>query len=137
MKRLTLLLAFIAIVLTGCGELVNNATGARIANLTITPDTITATDTGMTDEFFTATMVVEGFVDPVDPDTAVIFLQEPNRLEAQPQSRSIDGNTITLDGIAKTWVGGLDPGVYPVGGEVRSETESVTQLDLATITIEE
>lgn len=138
MKRLVTALVFVtaAFVLTGCGEL-DDLTGGEIVSLEIDPNTLSLSDTGMTDEFFTATMVVSGFEDPVDVDTAVVFLQEPERVDAAPGFSEIDGDTITLGMIAKTWVGGLDAGAYSVGAEISSETETVRQLDLATITIEE
>lgn len=137
MRRLTILLVLVTLVLSGCGEALNNLVGAEIVSLDIEPSTISLSETGMTDEFFTATIVVNGFTDPVDADEAVVFLQEPSRVEAQPGFREIDQNTITLGMIAKSWAGGLDTGVYAVGAQVSSETEEVTQLDLATITIEE
>jgi hypothetical protein len=138
MKRIlsALVLVFLATALSGCGEL-DDLTGAQIASLQIDPDTLSLSDTGMTDEFFTATMVVSGFEDEVDVETAVVFLQDPERVEAAPGFREIEGDTITLGMIAKTWVGGLEPGAYSVGAEVSSATETVRQLDLATITIVE
>jgi hypothetical protein len=127
---------FLAVALTGCGEL-DDITGAEIVSLEIDPDTLNLSETGMTDEFFTATIVVSGFEDEVDVETANVFLQDPERVDAAPGFREIEGDTITLGMIAKTWVGDLDPGVYSVGAEVSSATETVRQLDLATITITE
>ena len=140
MRRLPIFvaLAVLPLFLLACGELVNNGTaGAQIVSLTLEPNTISLSDTGMTDEYFTVTLVTGGFVDPVDPETAVVFIQEPERTEAEPGTREVSGNTITLGMIAKSWFAGLEPGVYNIGAEVSSETEQVRQLDLATVTVEE
>ena len=134
MRRLILVLA---VGLYACGDVNNSGTdGAQIVSLEIDPDTLSRSDTGMTDEFFTATLVVSGFADPIDVDEVSVFIQEPS-VEAEPGSRSIEGDTITLGMIAKSWFAGLDAGVYDIGAEVSSETEQVRQLDLATVTIEE
>lgn len=132
MSRISLVV-LLAFLLTGCGE---DLFGASIVSLTVDPDVISLSDTGMTDEFFTVIVVVDGFEQEVDPDATRVFIQEPD-VEAVAGTTSLSGNTITLGMIAKTWVGNLEAGIYDVGAEVRSETESVTQRDLATITIEE
>lgn len=140
MRRLPLIVAFAVLpfFLVACGELENNGTaGAEIVSLTLSPDTISLSDTGMTDEYFTATLVVDGFIDPVDVDSVEVFIQDPERVEAEPGTRDIDGNTITLGMIAKSWFAGLEAGVYNIGAEVSSETEQVLQLDLTTVTVEE
>ena len=90
----------------------------------------------MTDEFFTVTIGISGFEDDIDEDAVRVFVQDPE-VDAIPGSVDVATNTITLNMIAKTWVGGLPAGLYDVGAVVRSQTESVTQRDLATITIEE
>ena len=133
MRRLTLLVLF-ALLLSACGE--DLGLGPSIDDLIVDPDVITLSDTGMTDEFFTVTLTVSGFEDVVDPELTRVFIQQPE-VDAVAGSTDVSGDTITLNMIAKTWVGGLDAGLYNVGAEVRSPTESVTQRDLATITIEE
>ena len=132
MHRLAIVVLF-TILLAGCGE---DLTGPSILSLTVDPDVISLSDTGMTDEFFNVTIVVSGFDDEIDPERTRVFVQEPN-VDAVAGFTDVSGSTITLQMIAKTWVGGLDAGLYDVGAEVRSATESVTQQDLATITIEE
>lgn len=133
MLKLPIFILF-AVLLSACGE--DLGFGPSIDSVTIDPDIISLSDTGMTDEFFTVTITVSGFDDVVDPDETRVFVQEPE-VNAVPGSTELSGNTITLTMIAKTWVGGFDAGIYDVGAEVRSPTESVTQRDLATITIEE
>ena len=128
-----LLFTFAALMLVAWGE---DLGGATIDSVTIDPDIISLSDTGMTDEFFIVTIVVSGFEGEIDGDSARVFVQEPE-IDAVPGTTDVSGDTITLGMIAKTWVGNLDPGEYDVGAEVRSDTESVTQRDLATITIEE
>ena len=126
-----------ALLVVGCGEALNNGSllGPRIESLSLTPDTIATSDTGMTDEYFTATLVVAGFEDEITLDEVDIFIQEPDVVDAVPQDRSIDGNTITLDRIAKSWFAGLSAGTYPIGANVESETESVSELNLFEITV--
>lgn len=129
-------LVVIAALLFGCGETANNEPGAEIVSLTIEPNTLSLSETGMTDEYFTATLVVDGFTDEIDLDEVTVFIQEPP-VDAEPGERDIDGNTITLSMIAKSWFAGLEVGTYDIGAEVSSATEQVRQLDLATVTVEE
>lgn len=129
----------VALVAAGCGEGLNNGSvlGPRIESLEITPDTISTSETGMTDEYFTATLVVAGFEDEIILDDVDIFIQEPDIVDAVPQDRSIAGDTITLDRIAKSWFAGLGAGVYSIGANVESETETVNELNLFEITVTE
>jgi len=123
----------LSLLLTSCGD---EFGGASIDSLTISPSSIRTAETGMTDEFFTVTIGISGFEDDIDEDAVRVFVQDPE-VDAIPGSVDVATNTITLNMIAKTWVGGLPAGLYDVGAVVRSQTESVTQRDLATITIEE
>lgn len=134
MRRLMLPLLLL-LALTGCGE--DLGSGASIVSLVIDPNVVSAQDTGMTDEYFTVTLTFAGFEEAVIADETRVFIQEASDRDAVPGSTTLDGSTITLAMIAKTWVVGLDPGIYDIGAEVRSATESVIQRDLATITIEE
>lgn len=134
MLRLSLLLTAILLV-TSCEE--DLFFGPSIDSLVIDPDVVGVhTDGGMTDEHFTVRITVSGFEDEIDPSLTTVFIQEPE-LQAVAGTAMIDGNVITLSHIQKTWVGGLEPGVYDLGAEVRSATESALHRDLATITIEE
>ena len=130
--RAIALLLFVVLV-AGCGE---DLGGASIDTMTVDPDIVSLSETGMTDEFFTVTISVSGFEGVIDTEATRVFIQDPLR-DAVPGNTVQDGNTITLQMIAKTWVGGLDAGTYQIGAEVQSDTETVTQRDLATITIEE
>lgn len=134
-KRHALFVA--AMLLVGCGETLNNSAGPTIESLTLEPNVISLSETGMTDEFITATLVVSGFTDELNLDDTVVFLQDPTRVDAEPGTQTEDGGTIVLGMIAKTWLVGLDAGTYPVGAEVHSATEEVLQQDLAVITVEE
>lgn len=131
--RLAILMLF-ALLLSACGE--DLGIGPSIDSLTVDPDVVSLSDTGMTDEFFSVTISFSGFEDVVDPELTRVFIQQPE-VDAVAEDIDVSGSTITLTRIAKTWVGGLDAGLYNIGAEVRSPTESVTQRDLATITIEE
>jgi len=132
------LLVVAAIAATGCGEALGPDGGPQIVSLSIDPSEISLSDTGMTDEYFTATIQVSGFQNAVDVDQADVFVEAGgDTISAEPGTRDIQGDTITLGMIAKSWLGGLDAGDYGVGAEVQSSTEKVRELDLATITITE
>ncbi len=140
MWKLRLLVASAALFAFACGEPINNlqnsTAGPRIDSLTIEPDTLSASETGMTDEFFTATLVIAGFEDEIVLDEVEIFIQEPE-VAAVPQDATIEGDTIILDQIAKSWFAGLEPEIYDIGASVESETESIRELNLTTITVTE
>lgn len=133
MARILLLCAAVLFAV-GCGE---DLGGASIDSMIIDPNVVGVnTDGGMTDEHFTVTITVSGFLDEVDPAQTLVFIQEP-QVDAIAGETSIAGDVITVGKIQKTWIGGLEPGVYDVGAEVHSATETVLQRNLATITIEE
>lgn len=130
-----LLLVVVGVVfLTGCP--VDEFSDARISSLTLSRSTFTVSETGMTDEFIDAEVVTAGFIDPVEPDESEIFLQDIDRA-AVPMSSSVEGDVLLLNGIATSWLSGLGAGQHQVGATVVTTTESVTQLNLATITITE
>ena len=134
MARYSLLLIAV-LFLSACGE--DLLGGAAIDSLIIDPDVVGVnTDGGMTDEFITATLTVSGFEDEILPEETLVFIQEP-QVDAIAGETTMTGSVITLSKIQKTWIGGLEPGIYDVGAEVRSATETVLQRNLATITIEE
>lgn len=115
--------------------------GPEIVSMTISPDSVASTATGMTDQFVTVTLVVAGFADPINVDGTRVFI-ESNGIEGVYQNAALSGDTITLTEIATSWFQGLTPGEYPLGAEVVSQdgdngepTEQVSQLGLATITI--
>ncbi len=117
----------------GCGD--EQFSDAQITSLTLSRTTFTTSETGMTDEFITATVTFEGFFDEVDPERSEIFLQDFDRA-AVPQSATVSGNTLTLTDIATSWLS-VSPGTHSIGATVATPTESVTQLNLATVTITE
>ena len=127
----SVVLCVVAMMLVGCGEDLFEPT---ISSLTIDPETISLSDTGMTDEFFTVNLSVDNFEDTVTDVT--IFRQEPNRVDAVGDV-TIDGTTITVRMIAKSWFAGVEPGEYNIGAEVDSPNQSVREFDLATVTVVE
>ena len=131
MKRyFVVTLAFAAF---SCGEVTEDA---QIVSLTIDPSIITTSETGMTDEFFTVEMVVANFDDAIDPESVVVFRQEPTRTDAVGEV-SIDGDNIAVRMIAKAWFSGVDAGEYNIGAEVESASQSIREFDLAVVTVEE
>lgn len=125
-----LLLVLTLVTLSGC---LLDPTEPGIVSMTITPDVISASDTGMTDEFFTVELTVINFADEIDQVT--VFTQDP-RVEAEPQNVVVEGNVVVLSGIAKSWFTDFDPGVHNIGATVESATASITENNLATVTIE-
>jgi len=135
------LIVVAAVFASGCGaEEFSDAqaeefSDAQITSLTLSRSTFTVSETGMTDEFITAEVSYIGFFDPVDPDRSEIFLQEFDRA-ADPMSATVDGNTVLLEGIATSWLS-VGAGTHNIGATVTTDSESVTQLNLATVTITE
>jgi hypothetical protein len=129
----------LVIVLAGvylsCGPALQEPT---VLNLTLSESNIQQTDTGSS-ETINATLQVSNFSQPlsetISKDETYIFLQSEER--PAEGSVSVQGSrTILIEGIAKTWLGGLDKGEYQVGVKVTTETEEVRQLDMATINIQ-
>ncbi len=117
------------------------STTPTIDSIIISPDSISAASTGMTDQFVSVTLGVSGFNAPINVEGTRIFL-EANGVDGDYQSATLTGDTIQLTNIAISWFQGLEPGEYSVAAEVVSQdgddgepTETITQLGLATITI--
>ncbi len=126
-----LLLIFL---LTSCEDLV---VGAQVDAMVITPAQISLSETGMTDEFFNVEITVSGFDEAIDKNSVTIYRQDP-RVDAVPESISVNGNTIKLTRIAKSWFGSVESaGEYSIGAELSSESQSINEQDLATITVVE
>ena len=120
--------------LTSCEDLL---VGARVDSMVISPDQISLSETGMTDEFFNIEITVSGFDEEIDKDSITIYRQDP-RVDAVPESISVNGNTIKLTRIAKSWFGNVTAaGTYNIGAELSSESQFINEQDLATITVVE
>lgn len=107
-----------------------------ITQLTIEPDTITETDTGMTDEFFEVTIDVSGFDSPISE--VELSLTGEGRQAPDPSERTmtVNDNTITVSNIPYTWFTGLDAGSYGITATVTDESGvSITKEDLATVEV--
>lgn len=111
--------------------------GARVESMVITPNQISLSETGMTDEFFNIEMTVTGFDEVIDKNSVTVYRQEP-RVDAVPESIIINGNTIKLTRIAKSWFGDVSAaGTYNIGAELSSASQFINEQDLATITVVE
>ncbi len=131
-KWIGLLLITLAFVLPGCVGLDD---GPRITTVTITPSTVPASETGMTNEFIDITIGTAGFVEQPMTGSATI---QANGREATPTEIVVEtDDTVLLNGIAKSWLGGLSAGTYDIEVAVSNDTESVRQANSATITITE
>ncbi len=137
------LLALLALTVFGCGD--DLAGGPSVESMTITPNTIAVSDTGMTDEFFSVTVQVAGFTEPVDAGSTRVFYSDgASDVEGIYGSSALAGSTIQLGNIATSWFQGQPAGTYELGVTVQSEAdssgrpaESVTEFGLATVTITE
>ncbi len=103
--------------------------------MVITPDQISLSETGMTDEFFNIEIQVSGFVGEIDKSSIHVYRENP-RVEAVPESISVNGNTIKLSRIAKSWFGDVEEaGSFSIGAELSSDSQFINEQDLATITV--
>ena len=127
-----LCLAVAPLWLASCGELANDAS---IVSVTITPDAIPESATGMTDEVFNIVIVTEGFGAPLE--SATVAIEEVDRT-AEPEAGSfmINGNTVSF-ATKKSWFSGLEQGVYKIRATVTSEgaADKITRGNATTVTI--
>lgn len=132
-----LVLVLMVLPLTGCP--LDETTDPTIASMSITPNTIAVSSTGMTDEFFTVTITTANFASTIT--TANVFIQDADgaNRDGTPETTMINGEVVVLNKIPLSWFSGLGAGTYKLGAQVSSEggAESVTQLDLATVTVTE
>ena len=128
---LLLLVCFALFPLAGCVDLTDD--GPQITSVTVTPNTLSQSSTGMTDEFFEVTIVTQGF-------TAPIRIQDVDGegREGEPQEApTVNGDTVVISKIAKSWFGGLEPGQYNIEVQVENNVDSVRQANAATVTVTE
>ena len=119
---------------SGCPDLDD---GPDITSVTISPNTVKKSSTGMTDEFFTVVIQTSGFESELTGATVAIQDIDP-ALEAQPQEEPvINGDTITLNRIPKSWFSGLDVGEYAIETTVTSELTTLRRANVATISVSE
>jgi hypothetical protein len=135
-RTLTILsLAVLSLGLIACPDGLGTA---EISSVTIEPDSIPVTNTGMTDEYFQITIQTTGFTEEITTASAKIVGEDR---EAEPENVKIDGSTVVLENIAQSWFGGLGPEdgetekVYEIEITVESSTIQASRSDLATITI--
>lgn len=131
------LMASIAVLASGCEEAFG---GPTILSLTVTPDTITKNETGMTNEYFDVTIQVTGF--EAEIEEVELFIAQPYRRAPNNPMKTteIDGNTIRVENIQKTWFQGeeITPGTYNIGATVTDATgTSDTQRNLDQVEVTE
>ena len=145
------------VVLTGCGEDFT-ASGPQVDSITIDPTTITTSQQGMTDEFFTVTVQLSGFTEPIDIEASEVFYVDASGQEVPSNSmmRSIDGAdangvcadvcTVSFDRIFLNWFAGTPASEtpYDIGAEIVSEpgdtgrpSERAKEVGLAQVTVTE
>lgn len=121
--------------------------GPNIQSATIDPAQIPKNDAGMTDECFTVDMTISGFNAAVDEVTIFIVEEQSRSVTASEEGTTqcapdalpkfeTAGSQVTVRGIKKTLVNGLDAGRYGIGATViDAEGNEVTQRDIATLEI--
>ena len=143
MLRQSLFSVFVLLFAVSC--LPASASEGQILSVTISPNVIATSDTGMSDEFFTIEIETTGFTDPIDVDeTQAYFFDGDEQTDAVYQSARLDGDTIILESIFTSWFGAQPAGSYEIGVTVNTElgitgrpTASVSEFGLATVTITE
>lgn len=132
-----LVLVLMVLPITGCP--LPEDTDPTIVSMTINPNTIAVSSTGMTDEFFTVTITTANFASTIT--TATVFIQDADggNRDGTPETTTINGEVVTLNKIPLSWFSGLSAGSYRLGAQIATQdnAESVTQLDLATVTVTE
>lgn len=130
-RNFWLILALLIIsVATGC--IVDEEGDPQIISMTVSPNSISRSETGSTSEYFTVTIDIANFEDEVT--SAEVYIQSPARTAEHGQIE-IEGDTIILSQIAKTWFGNLEVGTYNLGATVRTDTVTVRENNLTTVTI--
>lgn len=127
------LLALIIVTATAC-PLDDIFEEPQILSMTVTPSSLPRSEIGMTDEFFTVVLSLINFDEEIE--NVSVFIQDPYR-DAVPQEILIGprGDEVELRGIAKTWFTGFTPGTYQIGALIETETVSVRENNLATVTV--
>jgi hypothetical protein len=105
--------------------------------LSLSDSTISKTETGSSSTL-TATITVKNFSQPLEEtlqkgDT-FIFLQESER-QAEGSVEVQGNNTILIRDIAHTWLQGLETGMHQVGVQVSTDSATVSEQNMATLTI--
>ncbi len=125
-------LCFFLLFFTSCNEL---DLGASVDSMVITPNQISLSETGMTDEIFNIEIQVSAFDGEIDKSSVRIY-REKQRVEAVPETISVNGNRIKLSRIAKSWFGDVvEAGSFSIGAEMSSDSQFINEQDLATITV--
>jgi len=133
---LFLLICFALVPLAGCVDTLDD--GPQIESVTITPNSLSQSSTGMTDEFFEVTILTSGFTTPIETATVKIQDVDGEGREGEPQGApTINGDTVVISQIAKSWFGGLEPGQYNIEVTVENSVDSVRQANAATVTVTE
>ncbi|MFB6264404.1 MAG: hypothetical protein ABEL76_12400 [Bradymonadaceae bacterium] len=137
------LVAGLATSLQSCSDALQQI-GPSIDRLTLTPSAVPKQDTGMTDEYIGAEIVVSGFESQLED--ATIFVQTPGGREPAQYNSSVrsiqegdNQTTIVIEdrngGIQKSWLRDLQPGTYDVGATVVSADAEVTKLNLTQVSV--
>lgn len=152
------IVALLALVV-GCGEDLTE-TGPQIESMTIDPSTITTSDQGMTDEFFTVQVQISGFTEPIDLDSSEVFYIDSTGMEVSGNTMAADKTiqgatadnvcpdvcTITFSRIFLNWFAGTPASEtpYEIGAEIVSEpgdtgraSERAKEVGLAQVTVTE
>lgn len=136
-------------LLGACGEDLLDE-GPSIDSVTITPSEIATTQAGMSDEFFSVTIEISGFTDPIDLEETRIWYTTPSGVEETAQFQEFSANEdetiLTFERIVTSWFQDAEARdqPYDIGVQVRTQagdtgraTESASEVGLAQVTVNE
>lgn len=115
---------------TAC--IVDEDTDPQIVSMSVTPSQISRSEAGTA--IFTATIQVANFDEDIADAQVEVYIVSPMRV-ADPEQIELEGETIILSDIGKSWFGGLEPGVYNIGALVETDTVTIRENNVTTVTI--
>ncbi|MBA2662534.1 MAG: hypothetical protein H0U74_09590 [Bradymonadaceae bacterium] len=127
-----LFLAVTTLIIAGCP--IDLGDEPRIVSMNIDPSVISRSEVGMTDEYFNIELSTINFDEDI---TGVEVYIQLTPVRNAVGTVIVEGETILIERIAKTWFGGLEPGTYSIGAQVRTSSVTVRENNLATVVIED
>lgn len=110
---------------------------AALVGMEMDPDTISATDTAMTDEYVSVVVEMSGFEEPIESYDILISENERSAPDGPDRTETVERDRIEVDGIPMSWFEGMSPGTYHLGATVESATDSATEEELGTFELQE
>lgn len=106
-----------------------------ISALNVVPSSVSQAEVASVD--WDVSITITDFEGAITEADAFIQLDGDSRSSGHGEFE-VSGDTVTLVDVNQAWFQGLEPGTYDLGASIVSDAgEEVTQLDLATVTIEQ